>query len=160
MAQHSSRGILPLDPLHNDCVRPPERGAVRARIALSAAAKHRLFSRRTLNRAEIYQTTRSKYPRQEAEWRCCVEGRLAGCQTRHVGPRMARLADPRSSAGMREVWRSQTRMSGALSLWLLSLLREQRESDSPRGETVISNNKKAALKYQSPATASRTDPRL
>jgi hypothetical protein len=31
--------------------------------------------------------------------------------------------------------RSETRMSGALSLWLLSLLREQRESNSPRGET-------------------------
>jgi hypothetical protein len=73
--------------------------------------------------------------RQEAEWRCCVEGRLAGCQTRHVGPRMARLADPRSSAGARGVERSETRMSGALSLWLLSLLREQRESNSPRGET-------------------------
>jgi hypothetical protein len=73
--------------------------------------------------------------RQKAERRRCVEGRLAGCQTRHVGPRMARLADPRSSAGAREVERSETRMSGALSLWLLSLLREQRESDSPRGET-------------------------
>jgi len=26
MAQHSSRGILPLNPLRNDCVRPAERG--------------------------------------------------------------------------------------------------------------------------------------
>ena len=26
MAQHSSRGILPLSPLHNDCVRPSEKG--------------------------------------------------------------------------------------------------------------------------------------
>jgi hypothetical protein len=33
-----------------------------------------------------------------------------------------------------QVERSETRMSGALSLWLLSLLREQRESNSPRGE--------------------------
>jgi hypothetical protein len=46
---------------------------------------------------------------------------------------MARLADPRSSAGARGVERSETRMSGALSLWLLSLLREQRESNSPKG---------------------------
>jgi hypothetical protein len=48
---------------------------------------------------------------------------------------MARRADPQSGAGTRGVERSETRMSGALSLWLLSLLREQRESDSPRGET-------------------------
>jgi hypothetical protein len=26
MAQHSSRGILPLNPLRNDCVRPAEKG--------------------------------------------------------------------------------------------------------------------------------------
>jgi hypothetical protein len=32
MAQHSSRGILPLNPLRNDCVRPAERGVVRARM--------------------------------------------------------------------------------------------------------------------------------
>jgi hypothetical protein len=43
MAQHSSHGILPLNPLHNDCARPPERGVVRARIELSAAAKCRLL---------------------------------------------------------------------------------------------------------------------
>jgi hypothetical protein len=30
-----------------------------------------------------------------------------------------------------QVERSETRMPGALSLWLLSLSREQRESDSP-----------------------------
>jgi hypothetical protein len=32
MAQRSSRGILPLNPLRNDCVRPAERGVVRARM--------------------------------------------------------------------------------------------------------------------------------
>jgi hypothetical protein len=32
MAQHSSRGILPLNPLHNDYVRPAERGVVRAQM--------------------------------------------------------------------------------------------------------------------------------
>jgi hypothetical protein len=37
MAQHSSHGILPLNPLHNDSVRPPERGVVPARIELPVA---------------------------------------------------------------------------------------------------------------------------
>ncbi len=54
-----------------------------------------------------------------------------GCQTRNDGPGMAHRDDPRSSAGAREVSRSETQMPGALSLWLLSLSREQRESDSP-----------------------------
>jgi hypothetical protein len=44
---------------------------------------------------------------------------------------MAHRDDPRNSAGARGVERSETRMPGALSLWLLSLSREQRESDSP-----------------------------
>jgi len=44
---------------------------------------------------------------------------------------MALRDDPRSRAGARGVSRSETRMPGALSLWLLSLSREQRESDSP-----------------------------
>ncbi|TWC40106.1 hypothetical protein FBY03_10349 [Pseudomonas sp. SJZ079] len=39
-----------------------------------------------------------------------------GCQTRNDGPGMALRDDPRNSAGAREVWRSQTRMPGALSL--------------------------------------------
>ncbi|MGQ7959016.1 hypothetical protein ACUTAF_15120 [Pseudomonas sp. SP16.1] len=54
-----------------------------------------------------------------------------GCQTRSDGPGMALRDDPRNSAGARGVSRSETRMPGALSLWLLSLSREQRESDSP-----------------------------
>ena len=43
-----------------------------------------------------------------------------GCQTRRAGPWMARHADPRNSTGARGVERSETRMPGALSLWLLS----------------------------------------
>ena len=43
-----------------------------------------------------------------------------GCQTRNDGPGMAHRDDPRNSAGAREVERSETRMPGALSLWLLS----------------------------------------
>jgi len=38
-------------------------------------------------------------------------------------PGMALRDDPRNSAGAREVERSETRMPGALSLWLLSLSR-------------------------------------
>ena len=44
-----------------------------------------------------------------------------GCQTRSDGPGMAHRDDPRNSTGAREVERSETRMPGALSLWLLSL---------------------------------------
>jgi hypothetical protein len=44
-----------------------------------------------------------------------------------------------------QVERSETRMSGALSLWLLSLLREQRESNSPRGEIDSGRDRGAAV---------------
>jgi hypothetical protein len=44
-----------------------------------------------------------------------------------------------------QVERSETRMSGALSLWLLSLLREQRESNSPRGEIDSESDRCAAV---------------
>ena len=43
-----------------------------------------------------------------------------GCQTRSDGPGMAHRDDPWNSTGAREVERSETRMAGALSLWLLS----------------------------------------
>ena len=63
-----------------------------------------------------------------------------GCQTRHVGPWMARLADPRSSAGAREVERSETRMSGVLSLWLLSLCTSKEKVTRRKGEIGRSGN--------------------
>src|SRR3990167_6520828 len=74
---------------------------------------------------QIVQTTRSRIP---SEWRCCAEGRLAWMpnEERWAGPPrsgMAHRDDPRNSAGAREVERSETRMPGALSLWLLSLSR-------------------------------------
>jgi hypothetical protein len=34
MAQHSSRGILPLNPLRNDCVRPAEKGRLSLRVLI------------------------------------------------------------------------------------------------------------------------------
>jgi hypothetical protein len=43
-----------------------------------------------------------------------------GCQTRNDGPGMAHRDDPRNSTGARGVERSETRMPGVLSLWLLS----------------------------------------
>ena len=135
VAQHSSRGILPLNPLRNDCVRPAEKGRYPGPTKWTWRSQVLAFDLKKLKRIQTLSSNSVEKPRQEAECRCCVEGRLAGCQTRHVGPRMARLADPRSGTGTRGVERSETRMSGALSLWLLSLLREQRESDSPRGET-------------------------
>ena len=48
---------------------------------------------------------------------------------------MALRDDPRSSAGAREVWRSQTRMPGVLSLWLLSLCTGKEKVTRRKGET-------------------------
>ena len=77
------------------------------------------------------QTPRSPNPVRRPSGGAVERGVWHGCQTRNDGPGMAHRDDPRSSAGAREVERSETRMSGALSLWLLSLSREQRESNSP-----------------------------
>ena len=119
---------MPLNPFHNDSTRPPdgafgvvcEIGVLEAKQTVGAALAAMLLL--WFLRSALPSTNRldNAVPesRQEAERRCCGEGR------RHAGPWMARLADPRSSAGTRGVERSETRMSGALSLWLLSLLRE------------------------------------
>jgi len=79
---------------------------------------------------QIAQTTRSPNPVRRPSGGAVERGVWHGCQTRNDGPGMAHRDDPRSSAGAREVERSETRMPGALSLWLLSLSREQRESNS------------------------------
>ena len=79
----------------------------------------------------LSQAARSPGPVRRLSGGAVERGVWHGCQTRNDGPWMAHRDDPRSSAGAREVWRSQTRMPGALSLWLLSLSRKQRESDSP-----------------------------
>src|SRR3990167_548954 len=85
----------------------------------------------SLCRPQIAQTTRSPDPVRRPSRGAVKRGVWHGCQTRNDGPGMALRDDPRNSAGAREVERSETRMPGALSLWLLSLSREQRESDSP-----------------------------
>ena len=80
---------------------------------------------------QLVQTTWSSGPVRRLSVSAVERGVWHGCQTRHAGPWMARLAYPRNSAGARGVERSETRMPGALSLWLLSLSREQRENNSP-----------------------------
>ena len=78
----------------------------------------------------IAQTPRSPGPVRRPSGGAVQRGIWHGCQMRNDGPWMALRDDPRNSAGTREVWRSQARMPGALSLWLLSLSRKQRESNS------------------------------
>ena len=71
-------------------------------------------------RPQIAQTTRSLNPVRRPSVGAVERGVWHGCQTRNDGPWMAHRDDPRSSAGARAVERSETRMPGALSLWLLS----------------------------------------
>jgi len=49
---------------------------------------------------------------------------------------MAHRDDPRNSAGAREVERSETRMPGVLSLWLLSLCTSKEKVTRRKGETL------------------------
>jgi len=58
-----------------------------------------------------------------------------GCQTRNDGPGMAHRDDPRNSTVARGVERSETRMPGALSLWLLSLCARKEKVTRRKGET-------------------------
>jgi len=70
-----------------------------------------------------------------------------GCGERLKGPRMALVSRPpeqRRREG--SLAAGQTRMPGALSLWLLSLSREQRESDSPcKAKSVVSAEEGVAI---------------
>jgi hypothetical protein len=59
---------------------------------------------------------------------------------------MARLADPRNSTGAREVERSETRMPGALSLWLLSLCARKEKVTRRKGEKVIQIQRKCGVR--------------
>ena len=132
---------MPLNPLHNDSTRPPDgafgvaceigvpeyKGAQALRQSRNAWAL--LFSFDLS--ARTVQATRFSNPVRRPSGGAVERGVWHGCQTRSDGPGMALRDDPRSSTGAREVERSETRMSGALSLWLLSLSREQRESNSP-----------------------------
>ena len=94
----------------------------------------------SLCRPQIAQTTRSPNPVRRPSVGAVERGVWHGCQTRRAGPWMARHADPRNSTGAREVWRSQTRMSGALSLWLLSLCTSKEKVTRRKGETINSHH--------------------
>ncbi len=52
-------------------------------------------------------------------------------------PESRQEADPRNSTGARGVERSETRMPGALSLWLLSLCARKEKVTRRKGERVI-----------------------
>ena len=122
-----------LAPFHNDSTRPSD-GAFgvacdNAEQAVGAAHGRDVFTF-CLCRPQIAQSTRSPNPVRRPSGGAVERGVWHGCQTRNDGPGMAHRDDPRNSTGAREVERSETRMPGALSLWLLSLSREQRESDS------------------------------
>ena len=86
---------------------------------------------------KLAQTTRSPNPVRRPSVGAVERGVWHGCQTRHAGPWMARLADPQNSTGAREVERSETRMPGALSLWLLSLCARKEKVTRRKGEKYL-----------------------
>ena len=116
---------MPLAPLRSDSIRPPERG-VWYRLMVCAKKEKPKQTARSSRQLGLRS-------RQEAEWRRCAGRREAGRRARNEGAGTPLRDGPRSNAGRREPRRSRGRMSGALSLWLLSLSREQRESDSAEG---------------------------
>jgi hypothetical protein len=85
---------------------------------------------------QIAQTTRSPNPVRRPSGGAVERGVWHGCQTRNDGPGMAHRDDPRNSTGARGVERSETRMPGALSLWLLSLCARKEKVTRRKGEKV------------------------
>ena len=81
----------------------------------------------------ILQTTRSPIPVRRPSGGVAQGDARHGRRARNEGAGTPLRDGPRSGTGAREPRRSRGRMSGALSLWLLSLSREQRESDSAGG---------------------------
>ena len=84
---------------------------------------------------QIAQTTRSPNPVRRPSGGAVERGVWHGCQTRNDGPGMALRDDPRNSTGAREVERSETRMPGAFSLWLLSLCARKEKVTRRKAET-------------------------
>ena len=124
---------MPLNPLHNDSTRPPD-GAFGVVCEIGDPAPNRARALRLGRNAlalssafafllclpQHVQTPRSPNPVRRPSGGAVERGVWHGCQTRSDGPGMALRDDPRNSAGARGVERSETRMPGALSLWLLS----------------------------------------
>ena len=108
---------------------------------------------------QIVQTTRSPNPVRRPSRGAVERGVWHGCQTRHAGPWMARLADPRNSTGARGVERSETRMPGVLSLWLLSLCTSKEKVTRRKGETLTPRHRccggKPAVNRRKPEQPSR-----
>src|SRR5690606_6026111 len=117
---------LRLAPLRNDSAHPPERGGwwrllVRAKRSKAQATP------------TIFQATRSQFPVRRPSGGVAQGDARQDAERGTKGQGRPFVTCPRSGTGRREPRRSRGRMSGALSLWLLSLSREQRESDSAGG---------------------------
>jgi len=114
---------MPLNPFHVDSAHPSERGdwwrlLVRAKRSKAQATP------------TIFQATRTPSPVRRPSGGVAQGDARHGRRARSEGTGTSLRDGPRSGTGRREPRRSRGRMSGALSLWLLSLSREQRESDS------------------------------
>jgi hypothetical protein len=118
---------MPLAPLHEDSIRPAERGAL-CRLTDRAPTKRQgVFAGHCF---ENYQTTRTPVPVRRPSVGAAQGDARHGCRARSDETWMSLRDDPRSSAGGREVLRSKTRMLGWPSFWLL-FLGHSRKSDSP-----------------------------
>ncbi len=117
---------LRLAPLRNDSAHPSERG-VWCRLMVCASGQ------KSRSRLSIFQATRTPCPVRRPSGGVAQGDARHGRRARSEGAGTPLRDGPRSSTGAREPRRSRGRMSGALSLWLLSLSREQRESDSAGG---------------------------
>ncbi len=126
LALYDSRRIPAARPLRNDSAHPSERGGwcrllVRAKRSKAQATP------------TIFQATRTPSPVRRPSGGVAQGDARHGRRARSEGAGTPLRDGPRSGTGAREPRRSRGRMSGALSLWLLSLSREQRESDSAEG---------------------------
>ncbi len=118
---------MPLAPLHEDSIRPPERG-VRCRLVDRAHGYKQ--SDLLLPLFKNFRTTRTQFPFRRPNVGAAKGDARHGCRARSDGTWMSLRDGPRSGAGAREVLRSKTRMLGWPSFWLL-FLGHSRKSDSP-----------------------------
>ena len=147
---------MPLNPLRNDSVRPPEGGVwsclkvLHSFLGGSHAPRGNPSRRNARSTKKNHQAPRSPSPRQEAEWRCCAGGREAGRRARNEGTGMSLRDGPRSGTGRREV-RAQPGPGcrGVFSFAYFSL-HEQRKvrrpggrNQRPRGSQEVGQTSKA-----------------
>jgi len=118
---------MPLAPLHENSIRPSERG-VRCRLVDRTHGYKQ--SDLLLPLFRNFQTTRTKFPFRRPNVGAAQGDARHGCRARSDGTWMSLRDDPRSGAGAREVLRSKTRMLGWPSFWLL-FLGHSRKRDSP-----------------------------